>query len=223
MRSIQSTVLASFYVTWHKKESLDKRKFWQRKCFRHIYVYVCSYACVFLIGNWYGDSQLTLGYVTPGQVVLDAVRKQIEKARRSKPGTGVPPWSLLLFLPWVLALSSLLAGQWFGSVSWNTLSPPPSCFLVVSFITAIQTLTQTLRKSVRFGSNTWQRHVSTTASTLSGYMIIEYGRLQTHACVNKVNTLTSLDACLWDSSTHWQLIPWLCLSLLQVSLHLWSG
>lgn len=41
------------------------------------------------------------GSAAPGLVVLGAVRKQVEQALRSKPGSSdpPPPWFLLSFLP----------------------------------------------------------------------------------------------------------------------------
>lgn len=46
------------------------------------------------------------GSAFPGNMVLVSVKKQTERARRSKPTRSTPSWSLLQFLPWVPALAS---------------------------------------------------------------------------------------------------------------------
>lgn len=63
--------------------------------------------------------------VTAGQVVLGSVRRHAKQAVEIKPVSGVPSWSLLLFLPRVLGLTSLPDG-W--KLYDETAFSSPSCF-----------------------------------------------------------------------------------------------
>lgn len=82
---------------------------------------------VFLIGDWCGRAQTTVGSATLGWVVLDHKRKQTEQARRSKPVSRVPSWPLFQvclqlpafrFLPWLL---------WSWPENCEADKPFPSC------------------------------------------------------------------------------------------------
>jgi hypothetical protein len=46
-----------------------------------------------------GRAQPIVGGATPGLVALGSIRKQAEQARRSKPVSSTPPWSLHQLLP----------------------------------------------------------------------------------------------------------------------------
>ena len=48
-----------------------------------------------------------VGGAIPGLIVLGSIRKQAEQARRSKPGSNIPPWPLhQLLLPDLLELQT---------------------------------------------------------------------------------------------------------------------
>lgn len=50
--------------------------------------------CIFLIGDYYGWTQLTVGEAIAGLVVLEALRTQAEQATKSKPENSALPWFL---------------------------------------------------------------------------------------------------------------------------------
>ena len=51
-----------------------------------------------MIDYWCGRAQPSVGCSTTEQMVLGAIRKQAEQARRSKSESSLPPWLLLQFL-----------------------------------------------------------------------------------------------------------------------------
>lgn len=53
-----------------------------------------------------------MGGTTARQVIFSCVRKQAERAKRSKPVNSMPPWLLLQFLPWAPVLMCLHNGAW---------------------------------------------------------------------------------------------------------------
>lgn len=87
-----------------------------------------------------------MGGTTPGQVGLGYIRKQVGQVTESKAVSSIPPWPLLIpasrLLPWVLTLTPLVIDR-LQAVRWSRpflsqvgLSPNPSLFLVLVFITA---------------------------------------------------------------------------------------
>lgn len=114
---------------------------------------------MFLINDWCGRSQHTMGSATLGQVVLSYTKKQAEQAMKSKPISVVFPWSLYQFLPWVLALTSLNDSPWHGSVSQKYLFPPqvPFLFWSLCFITELKTETWVINRGPCYESQTRDR------------------------------------------------------------------
>lgn len=58
-------MLASVLSTWHKLESFGKKDPQLRKCHYRIDLWI-----IFLIDDWYGRVQPTVGDAFPGQIVL---------------------------------------------------------------------------------------------------------------------------------------------------------
>lgn len=52
---------------------------------------------IYLINDWC----LTVAGITFGHLILGDVWKQTEQGIENKPGSSVPPWSTLQFLPWL--------------------------------------------------------------------------------------------------------------------------
>lgn len=92
---------------------------------------------VFLIANWCKRAQPTMDGTIPRQVDLSCRRKVTTQARRSKPVSNIPPWSLsqlllpdswLEFLPWLPLLTdcnlwvkqTISSPTWFWSMSYNS-------------------------------------------------------------------------------------------------------
>lgn len=103
---VPSIVLASFMTSWHKLKSFWKKEPQLRKCSHHM-------GYIFLIDNWYGSGQPTVGGATPELGVLGCLRRQAEWVIRSKPVSSTPLWDPSTsvtasgFLPWVSALPFL--------------------------------------------------------------------------------------------------------------------
>jgi hypothetical protein len=73
----------------------------------------------------YSPVEQLMGGAIPGLVVLGSVRKQAEKAMKSKPLSSTPPWPLHQQLPpgscpvWVPVLNPFTDEQQCGNVTWN--------------------------------------------------------------------------------------------------------
>jgi hypothetical protein len=65
---------------------------------------------IFLIANWCGRAQSTVGGAIPKYVGLSYIRKVPEQAMKNKLASSVPPWALAQFLSWVPILASLADG-----------------------------------------------------------------------------------------------------------------
>jgi hypothetical protein len=82
-----------------------------------------------------------LGGAISGQVILGAIRKQVEQITRSKPVSSIPPWPLSQILPSSSCLEIL---TWLPSVRTvvRTCTPsqpfPPKLVLVIVFLTALE-------------------------------------------------------------------------------------
>ena len=114
------------------------RVFWKDK----------TVVCIFLISDPWGRAQPTVGGATSKLVNLGSVRKQTEKAMRSKPVNSTPPWLLHDFLPpgccpvWVPVLNFFNNGLHCRSVRKTKLFLP-NLLLVTVFHHNIDILTRT--------------------------------------------------------------------------------
>lgn len=72
-----------------------------------------------LIHNWYGRAQLNVGSITPGFVVLGAIKKSgwasREQVSKQCPSMASVLLSATIFLPWVPGLTSFTDRLWCGS------------------------------------------------------------------------------------------------------------
>lgn len=84
----------------------------------------------FLIIDWCGRTKPTMDVATPRLVVLDCIGNQAEQTLRRKSVGSIPPWSLLPFLTWVHALTSLHHRLWSEHIcqikSQSPLTPVPT-------------------------------------------------------------------------------------------------
>lgn len=140
------TVLVSFMSTWcHGEEN-----YWLRICLRKIGLWaslLVIYFFFFLVSDWCGRAQPTVGGANPRLMVLGAIRNQAEQTRRSKPVRSMLLWSLLQFLlpGWCLDPSPdflLCDGLWWRHVSWNKSLSSRLLFWLWGFIGAVRTLKQ---------------------------------------------------------------------------------
>lgn len=74
------------------------------------------------------EGHVYCGDAISGQVVLDAIRKQAEKAVRTSPVNSVPLWPLLQFLPGVPALTLVSDGWWLQNYTLDKPFPLSAAF-----------------------------------------------------------------------------------------------